>query len=90
VSQHRLEEPTEQPLETVSYKNWASKLWGVRTIIQGLAIDVGIGVTAFLVTVIGDLEWTRAYWLLLGLGVAKSAIQAVVAYMVRKLLPPRW
>ena len=85
MSLHRLE----QPVESQTYKNWASKLWGVRTVLQGLALDVLIGITLFLMTVIGDLEWTRAYWLLLGAGVAKSAIQAVVAYMVRKLLPPK-
>lgn len=77
-----------QPVETPRYRDWASKLWGVRTILQGLALDVGVGVTLFLLTVIGNLEWTRAYWLILGLGVAKSAVQAVVAYMARRLLPP--
>jgi vacuolar-type H+-ATPase subunit I/STV1 len=82
---HQLERPT----ETVEYKDWASKLWGVRTVLQGLALDVGVGVTLFLLTVIGNLEWTRTYWILLGLGVAKSAIQAVVAYMARRLLPPQ-
>lgn len=78
-----------QPVETPSYKDWASRLWGVRTVLQGLLLDVGIGVTLYLLTVIGDLEWTRTYWILLGLGVAKSAIQAVVAYMARRLLPPK-
>lgn len=78
-----------QPVETPAYKNWASKLWGVRTVLQGLAIDVLTGVTIYLVTVIGDLEWTRVYWIALGLGVGRSAIQAVVAYLVRRLLPPK-
>lgn len=78
-----------QPPETPAYRDWASKLWGVRTALQGLLIDVLTGVTLYLVTVIGDLEWTRVYWLALGLGVARSAVQAVVAYLVRRLLPPR-
>ena len=86
MNQHRLDT---QPVETPTYNSWASRLWGVRTVVQGLLLDIGVGVTLFLVTVIGDLEWTRTYWVLLGLGVAKSAIQAVVAYMVRRLLPPR-
>jgi uncharacterized membrane protein YcjF (UPF0283 family) len=89
VSQHRLAPVDEQPVETPAYNRWASKLWGVRTVIQGLAIDVGVAVTLYLITVIADLEWTRVYWIALGLGVARSAIQAVVAYMARKLLPPR-
>lgn len=80
---------TQQPVETLAYRDWAAKLWGVRTVIQGLLLDVGVGVTLFLLMVIGNLEWTRTYWVLLGLGVARSAIQAVVAYMARRLLPPR-
>jgi hypothetical protein len=89
MSQHRLAPLDTQPVETASYKSWASKLWGVRTVLQGLALDVAVGVTLYLVTVIGNLEWTRTYWIVLGLGVAKSAVQAVVAYMVRKLIPPQ-
>lgn len=78
-----------QPIETPVYNRWASRLWGVRTVLQGLAIDVLTGVTLYLVTVIGNLEWTRVYWIALGLGVSRSAIQAVVAYLVRRLLPPQ-
>ena len=78
-----------QPIETPAYKSWASNLWGVRTFLQGLTLDVLVGVTLYLVTVIGDLEWTRVYWIALGLGVSRSAIQAVVAYLVRRLVPPK-
>lgn len=78
-----------QPVETPAYKSWASRVWGRRTVLQGLLIDVGVGITLYLITVIGNLEWTRTYWIVLGLGVAKSAIQAVVAYMARRLLPPQ-
>lgn len=86
MSQHRL---VEQPPETRTYKNWASRLWGVRTTLMGLAIDVGVAVTLFLVVEIRDLEWTRTYWVALGLGLARSAIQGVVAYLVRRFLPPK-
>lgn len=86
MSQHRL---SEQPVETTTYKNWASKLWGVRTFFMGLGLDVAVGVTLYLVTVIGQLEWTRTYWVVLGLGVARSAIFAAVAYLARRLLPPK-
>lgn len=54
----------------------------------GLVVDVAAAGVAFLVTVIGDLEWTRAYWIMLGLGLAKSVIQGLVAFLMRKLLPP--
>ena len=86
MSQHRL---SEQPVETATYKDWASKLWGVRTFLMGLGLDVAIGVTLYLVTVIGNLEWTRTYWVVLGLGVARSAIMSAVAYLARRLLPPK-
>ena len=86
MSQHRL---NEQPTETATYKNWASNLWGVRTFLLGLGLDVAVGVTLYLTTVIGSLEWTKTYWVVLGLGVARSAILAAVAYLVRRLLPPK-
>lgn len=87
MSQHRLID--ERPLETTRYNLWASKLWGVRTFLLGLGLDVMIGVTLYLVTVIGQLEWTKAYWIVLGLGVARSAIMSAVAYLARRLLPPK-
>lgn len=86
MSQHRLSEP---PTETATYRSWASRLWGVRTFLMGLGLDVAIGVTLYLVTVIGQLEWTKTYWVVLGLGVARSAIFAAVAYLARRLLPPK-
>lgn len=60
---------------------WRSFLWG-------LLVDVASGVTLVLVTMVGDLQWTRTYWIGLGLAVAKSAVQGVVAYFGRKLLKP--
>jgi hypothetical protein len=59
-----------------------------RTFVQGIALDVAVAGTVFLVTVIGDLEWTTAYWTMLGLGLAKSVVQGVVAYLARKLIKP--
>lgn len=59
-----------------------------RTFFQGLALDVAVAGTVFLVTVIGDLEWTRVYWVMLGLGLAKSVVQGVVAYLARKWITP--
>jgi hypothetical protein len=83
---HQLER---RPVETTARRDWAAKLWGVHTVMHGLAIDVTVGVTLFLLTTIGDLEWTRVYWLALGLGVARTTVQAVIAYAARRLLPPR-
>ncbi len=59
-----------------------------RTFAQGLLLDVAVASAVFLVTVIGDLEWTRVYWVMLGLGLAKSVIQGIVAYLARKWITP--
>lgn len=61
---------------------------GWRSFGQGLLIDAAVAGVVFLVTVIGSLEWTRTYWVMLGLGLAKSIIQGIVAYFARKLITP--
>ena len=60
----------------------------IRSLGQGLLLDVSVAAVLFLVSVIGNLEWTRIYWIALGLGLAKSVIQAVVAFFARKLITP--
>lgn len=59
-----------------------------RTFFTNLAFDVAAGVAAFLVTVVGNLEWTRTYWIALGLGVAKSVITGIMTYFIRKFIKP--
>lgn len=62
---------------------------GLRTLAQGLAVDVlaaiAIAATAALA---GGIEWTRAYWLALGLAVGKSVLTALVSYIARLVVPP--
>jgi hypothetical protein len=60
----------------------------LRTVLQGLVLDVSVAVVLVLATSVGDLHWTRAYWLTLGLTLAKTVIQSGVAYAMRKLIPP--
>jgi hypothetical protein len=79
---HRVE-----PVAPTSVESDA-RVRGWRSFIQGLLVDVSAAGVVFLVTVIGNLEWTRAYWLALGLGFAKSLIQGAVAYFARKLVTP--
>lgn len=59
-----------------------------RTVLQGLGIDVAVGVVLVLSTAVADIHWTREYWVLLGLSLAKTVIQTVVAYFMRLLVPP--
>lgn len=60
----------------------------VRTVLQGFAIDVSVAVVLVLAVAVTDIRWTRAYWLALGLSLARTVIQAAVAYAMRMLVPP--
>ncbi len=60
-----------------------------RTFVQGFGLDVAAGAaTALAVGIAGGIEWTRLYWVALGLAVAKSVVQAAVSYFARKFVPP--
>ena len=60
-----------------------------RSLLQGLAVDVSIAVILVLATTVSSLEWTAAYWQVLGLTVAKSGIQAMVSYLMRFYVTPK-
>ena len=59
-----------------------------RSLLQGLGIDVGVAIILSLATLIGDLRWTREYWLLLGATVLKSLVQAAASYVMRLYVRP--
>ncbi len=62
---------------------------GWRTFVQGLGLDVAAGVvTALVAGTVTGIEWTRLYWVALGLAVAKSATQGAISYFARKIIPP--
>jgi len=62
---------------------------GLRTLAQGLAVDVLAAVAVVLTAAVaGGIEWTEAYWVALGLAVAKSAVTALVSYVARLVVPP--
>lgn len=60
----------------------------LRSFAWGLLIDVTVAVVLVLGTAFSAIEWTPAYWTALGLTLAKSVLQAVVAYVARRVLPP--
>lgn len=65
----------------------AERAW--RTLGQGLLVDLAAGVgVALAAGIAGGIQWTQAYWLALGLAVAKSGVTAIVSYVARKLVPP--
>lgn len=59
-----------------------------RTLLQGLGIDVAVAVVAVLTPLLTNIEWTQAFWLGVAGLVGKSVVQAVVAYVARKVVPP--
>lgn len=62
-----------------------AKKRGVQTLVQSLAIDVAVGVALALATLIGPWEsWGDVQWAILGFAVAKSAVQAVTAWVIRR------
>ena len=60
----------------------------LRSFTWGLMIDVTVAVLLVLSTAFATIEWTREYWIALGLSVAKSVLQAAVAYVARRVVPP--
>lgn len=60
---------------------------GWRTFLQGLAIDVAVGVALVLVTVFNGADgWGDIQWAILGFSLAKSVVQAVAAFVMRRFL----
>ena len=59
-----------------------------RTLLQGLGIDVAAALVVVLTPALTTVEWTPVYWTTLGLLAAKSIVQAVVAFVARKVVPP--
>jgi hypothetical protein len=60
-----------------------------RTFVQGLMIDVAVGVTLVLVTAFATIEWTPAYWLALAASLGRTILQSAVAYVMRVFVAPR-
>lgn len=59
----------------------------LRSLLAGLAIDVGVGVALAIGTAVsGADEWGDLQWKILGFSVAKSAVQAGVAFVMRRFL----
>lgn len=60
----------------------------LRTLAQGLLVDVAATVSVALVAVVSDIQWTQAYWIGVASLAAKTAITTGVSYAARKLVPP--
>lgn len=64
---------------------------GVRTLVQGLGIDVAVAVAVVLLAWLPDANLTASEaWLALGVAVGKSVLTAVASYVMRlKAAPAR-
>lgn len=62
---------------------------GWRTLLQGLAIDMATAIVLSLAVLMSGIDWTWAFWGVIGSNVAKSVIQSVVAYFMRLLVKPK-
>lgn len=59
----------------------------LRTFITGLAVDVSVGVALVLATFFVDKNsWGEIEWAILSFSIAKSVVQAVCAYVLRRFL----
>lgn len=65
-----------------------ARIRAVRSFMWGLFLDVSSFVVVVLVTAFTNIEWTREYWVALGLLLAKTVLQSGVAYLARRLFPP--
>ena len=61
----------------------------LRSLVQGLALDVLVAIVLVVGTAFNTIEWTPEYWKLLGLTVAKSVLQAGASYLMRVLVKPK-
>lgn len=60
-----------------------------RTFKSGIGIDIALGVAIAAAPLISGLEWTKLYWAVFGTSVAKSVLQAVVSYWLRRRSTPK-
>lgn len=60
-----------------------------RTFKSGVGIDIAVGLALAIAPLVSGLEWTTTYWIILGTAAAKSVVQAIVSYILRRKSAPR-
>lgn len=72
--------------ERLTHKD--ARIRAIRSFMWGLLLDVSAFVVTVLLTAFTNIEWTKEYWIALGGLLAKTILQASVAYIARRLFPP--
>jgi hypothetical protein len=60
----------------------------IRTFVAGLWVDVATAIVAVLVLWLGDVHWTRAWWIGLAVALGKTVATAAISYVRRYISPP--
>lgn len=60
-----------------------------RTFLQGLLLDVVTTVAVAVAAQLSDIRWTKEYWVGVAVLAGKSVVMAVIAYIMRKVAPPK-
>ncbi len=59
-----------------------------RTLLQSLLVDVGAAVVLAITPLLSGVEWSKGYWIAVGLLAARSAVTALVSWVARRVVPP--
>lgn len=77
--------PTDPETVETPSRDEVSRKRGIQTLLQSLGVDVAVGLALALATLIGPWEsWGDVQWSILGFAVAKSIVQAVVSWVIRR------
>lgn len=68
--------------------NRDARVRAVRSFMWGLFLDVSAFVVTILLTAFTSIVWTKEYWIALAGLLAKTVLQASVAYIARRMFPP--
>lgn len=78
---------TDEYAKDLTSSDAKNRAW--RTFLQGVGIDVAVSLVLFLYAATTDLQWTKMYWIILGLAFAKTLIQSAISSVMRRLVPPK-
>lgn len=78
------------PLPTPAPAPVDARTRALRVLAWGLLTDVLIAVGPPLADAVSssDFAWSAAYWRLVGLALAKTAVMASISYVMRRVKPP--